>query len=175
MKRIFAGVILLLICINSFPQKLINLSHQVLVPAGNIVTLPGLTFQQTVGEAAVEVSLPSFYNISQGYQQPRFIPPQDFPDREGNGVDFFPNPVTVNSEQGPWIFTIRVYGVLARHYRIYIYSLPGSLVYTNELDLSADHDFFHEISLSDFRRGIYIANVISTDGVINRSFKVEKL
>ncbi len=175
MKRFFAGVILLLISTCIFPQKLYNLSQQVLVPAGSIVTHPGLTYQQTVGETAVEVSLPSFYNISQGYQQPRFIPPQDYPDREGNGVDFFPNPVTENSEQGPWIFTIRVYGVLARHYRIYIYSLPGSLVYTNELDLSADHDFFQEISLSDFRRGIYIANVISTDGVINRSFKVEKL
>ncbi len=175
MKRFFAAVILLLICTCTFPQKMYNLSHQVLVPAGNLVTHTGLTFQQTVGETAVEVSLPSFYNLSQGYQQPRFIPPQDFPDREGNGVDFFPNPVTVNSEQGPWIFTIRVYGVLARHYRIYIYSLPGSLMYTDELDLSAGHDHFHEISLSHYRRGIYIANVISTDGVISRSFKIEKL
>jgi hypothetical protein len=85
MKRFFTGIILLLICSYTFPQKLYNLSHQVLVPAGNLVTHPELTFQQTAGEAAVEVSLPSFYNISQGYQQPRFIPPQDIPTGKGTG------------------------------------------------------------------------------------------
>jgi len=175
MKRFIAGIILLLVCSYTFSQKMYNLSHQVLVPAGNLVTHPGLTYQQTVGETAVEVSLPSFYNLSQGFQQPRFIPKQDLPDREGNGVDFFPNPVTESSEAGPWILTIRVYGVMARHYRIYIYTLPGSLMYSHELDLSAEHDYRHKVSLVHYRKGIYVANVISTDGVINRSFKIEKL
>jgi hypothetical protein len=143
-----------------------------MVPAGNLVTQQGLTFQQTIGETAVEVSLPSVYNLSQGFQQPRFIPPQDLPDREGNGVDFFPNPVTEDNNR---MFYIRVYGVLARHYRIYIYSLIGSLMYSDELDLSADHDYIHEISLAGYGNGIYVANVISTDGVIDRSFKIDKL
>ena len=175
MKRYSAGIFLLMLCSGIFPQKMYELSHQVLVPAGNLVTHTSLTYQQTIGEAAVEVSLPSFYNLSQGFQQLRFIPKQDLPDREGNGVDFFPNPVTESSEAGPWILNIRVYGVLARHYMIHIYSLPGSLLYTDELDLSADHDYTHHVSLVNFRKGIYLASVISADGVINRSFKIEKL
>jgi hypothetical protein len=172
MKRFLTGVFVLLVCPFTFSQKMYNLSHQVLVPAGSLVEYPGLSYQQTVGETAVEVSLPSVYNLSQGFQQPRFIPPQDLPDREGNGVDFFPNPVTENNGR---LFYIRVYGVLARHYRIYIYSLIGSLVYSGELDLSADHDYIHEVSLARYGNGIYIANVISTDGVIDRSFKIDKL
>lgn len=60
MKRFITGIFLLMICTYLFPQKSDRLSHQVLVPAGNIVTHTGLTYQQTIGETAVEVSLPSF-------------------------------------------------------------------------------------------------------------------
>lgn len=175
MKGLFTGIVLVLFCSHTFSQKEYNLSHQVLVPAGNLVTLTGMTYQQTVGETAVEVSLPDYYNISQGFQQPRFIPAKSFPVREGNGVDFFPNPVTESSEKGPWIFTVRVYGVLARHYRITVISLIGSLMYTKELDLPADHDWQEPISMAHFGNGIFVATVISADGVINRSFKIEKL
>lgn len=175
MKRLFGGVFLLLFCSLAFSQRTYHLSHEVLVPAGNIVTLTGLTYQQTVGETAVEVSLPSFYNLSQGFQQPRFIPKQVLPDREGNGVECFPNPVTENSEAGPWMATVRVYGVLARHYVINIYSLLGSLMYNKELDLSPDHDTKHPVDMTQYSKGIYIVHVISTDGVINRSFKIDRL
>lgn len=172
MKGLFTGIVLVLFCSYTFSQKEYNLSHQVLVPAGNLVTLTGMTYQQTVGETAVEVSLPDYYNISQGFQQPRFIPAKSLPVREGNGVDFFPNPVT---EANNHMFYVRMYGILARHYRITVISLIGSLMYTKELDLSADHDFIQEISIGHFGNGIFIATVISADGVINRSFKIEKL
>ncbi|MFZ2287398.1 MAG: hypothetical protein WAV93_10480 [Bacteroidales bacterium] len=172
MKGLFTGVVLMLICPLSFAQKAYNLSHQVLVPAGNLVTLTGKTYQQTIGETAVEVSLPSFYNLSQGFQQPRFIPKKTLPVREGNGVDFFPNPVTAENNN---MFHVRMYGVLARHYKITIISLIGSLMYTEELDLSPDHDYILEINIARFGNGIFIATVMSADGVINRSFKIEKL
>ena len=172
MKGLFTGIVLVLFCSYTFSQKEYNLSHQVLVPAGNLVTLTGMTYQQTVGETAVEVSLPDYYNISQGFQQPRFIPEKSLPVREGNGVDFFPNPVT---EANNHMFYVRMYGILARHYRITVISLIGSLMYTKELDLSADHDFIQEISIGHFGNGIFVATVISADGVINRSFKIEKL
>lgn len=175
MKRLFSGVFLLLFCSLSFSQRTYHLSHEVLVPAGNLVTHTGLTYQQTVGETAVEISLPSFYNLSQGFQQPRFIPKQVLPDREGNGVECFPNPVTENSEAGPWIATVRVYGVLARHYTINIYSLLGSLMYNEPLDLPPDHDTKHPVDMTHYSKGIYIVHVISTDGVINRSFKIDRL
>lgn len=175
MKRLFGGVFLLLICSLAFPQKMYELSHEVLVPAGSIVSHTGLSYQQTVGETAVEISLPSFYNLTQGFQQPRFIPKKSLPDREGNGAEVFPNPVTEASEKGPWIATVRVYGVLARHYNIYVYSLPGSLMYTKELDLNPDHDWKEPVSFAGYSKGIYIVHVISTDGVINRSFKIDRL
>jgi len=175
MKRLFGGVFLLMVCSLTFSQKQYELSHEVLVPAGSLVTHTGLTYQQTIGETAVEVSLPSFYNLTQGYQQPRFILKQDLPDREGNGAEVFPNPVTESSAQGPWMATIRVYGVLARHYNIYIYSLPGSLMYSKELDLNPDHDWKEPVSFAHYSKGIYIVHVKSTDGVINRSFKIDRL
>jgi hypothetical protein len=175
MKRLLGGVFLLLLCSLAFPQKMYELSHEVLVPAGSIVSHTGLSYQQTIGETAVEVSLPSFYNLTQGYQQPRFIPKKVLPDREGNGAEVFPNPLTEASEKGPWIATVRVYGVLARHYIIYIYSLPGSLMYTKELDLNPDHDWKEPVSFANYSKGIYIVHVISTDGVINRSFKIDRL
>jgi hypothetical protein len=83
--------------------------------------------------------------------------------------------VTESSAQGPWMATIRVYGVLARHYNIYIYSLPGSLMYTKDLDLNPDHDWKEQVSFAHYSKGIYIVHVISTDGVINRSFKIDRL
>ena len=172
MKGLTTAIFLALICSVAFSQKAYNLSHQVLVPAGNLVTLDGTTYQQTVGETAVEVSLPSFYNLSQGFQQPRYIPPKSFPVREGNGVDFFPNPVTKENNH---FFHIRMYGVLGRHYRITIINLIGSLMYAKEIELTPDHDYIHDINIGHYGNGIYVATVISADGVINRSFKIEKL
>jgi hypothetical protein len=172
MKGLLTGIILALTCSLTFSQKAYNLSHQVLVPAGNLVTLTGKTYQQTVGETAVEVSLPSFYNISQGFQQPRFIPEKSFPPRQGNGVDFFPNPLTEHNSR---ILYIRMYGILGRHYKITVINLIGSLLYSKDLDLSPDHDYIIDINMAHFSNGIYIATVISSDGVINRSFKIDKL
>jgi len=172
MKGLFTGIFLALTCSFAFSQKAYNLSHQVLVPAGNLVTLTGKTYQQTVGETAVEVSLPSFYNISQGFQQPRFIPAKSLPVREGNGVDFFPNPLT---EYNYRVLYIRMYGILARHYKVTVINLIGSLMYTKDLDLSPDHDYIMDIDMAHYANGIYIATVISSDGVINRSFKIDKL
>jgi len=172
MKGLLTTIFLSLVCSLSFSQKEYNLSHQVMVPAGNLVTLDGRTYQQTIGETAVEVSLPSFYNLSQGFQQPRYIPPKNLPVREGNGVDFFPNPVTKENNH---LFHIRMYGVLGRHYKITIINLIGSLMYSTEIELSPDHDYIQEINVSHYGNGIYIATVISADGIINRSFKIEKL
>jgi hypothetical protein len=172
MKRLLGGVFLLLVCSQAFSQKMYELSHEVLVPAGNIVTLEGLTYQQTIGEIAVEVSLPSFYNLSQGYQQPRFIPKPDLSPREGNDVEFYPNPLT---ESNNWIFHIRIYGALGRHYKVYICSLPGSVIYTNEYEFPTKHDDILEVDMAKYSRGIYVANVRSTDGLIDKSFKIDKL
>jgi hypothetical protein len=172
MKGLYAGVALMLTCSLTFSQKSYELSHQVLVPAAGLITVGGTSYQQTVGETAVEVTAPAIYVLTQGFQQPRFIPPVSLPVREGNGVDFFPNPVT---EMVNHILNIRMYGVMARHYDIMITNLIGSVLYRTSIELSPDHDYIHQVNIHSFGNGIYVVRVLSADGVIDRSFKVEKL
>lgn len=172
MKTSFLGLIIWLSCAVAFSQKSYELSHQVMVPSAAVVTVGGISYQHTVGEAAVEILVTPDNTLTQGFQQPRFVPEIILPPREGNGVDFFPNPVT---EEVYYIFNIRFYGLLARSYNLVITSLIGSVVYTDNIELPADHDYLYHVDMSQFGYGIYVARVISTDGVINRSFKVEKL
>jgi hypothetical protein len=173
MKGLFTGIILALVCSLSYSQKAYELSHQVLVPAASVEPVKGgISYQQTVGETAVEITLPDIYILTQGFQQPRFIPKIDLPVREGNGVDFFPNPVT---ETVNHIFNIRMYGVLGRHYYIIITNLPGAVLYTADLEFSPEHDVIHQVDLQQYANGIYVVRVWSADGVIDRSFKIDKL
>lgn len=172
MKRLLTGTVLFLVCYMAFSQKSYELSHQVLVPAAGLITAGGTSYQQTVGETAVEITVPAIYVLTQGFQQPRFIPPVILPPREGNGVDFFPNPVT---ETVNHILNIRMYGVLGRHYDIMITNLLGSVLYRTSLELSPDHYYIHQVNIHHYSNGIYIARVMSSDGVIDRSFKIEKL
>jgi len=176
MRRLLAYTVLMLLTGSlAFSQRSYELSHQVLVTAASVEPVKdGISYQQTVGETAVEVTLPDFFILTQGFQQPRFIPPTDYPIREGNGVDFFPNPVTKSAEK-PDIFNIRMFGVLGRHYYIIITNLPGAVMYTAEKEYSSIHDEIHEVDLQRYVNGIYVARVWSSDGVIDRSFKIEKL
>lgn len=176
MRRLLTCAVLMLMTGTlAFPQRSYELSHQVLVTAASVEPVKdGISYQQTAGETAVTITLPDVFILTQGFQQPRFIPPTDYPVREGNGVDFFPNPVTKGAEK-PDIFNIRMFGVLGRHYYIIITNLPGAVMYTADLEFSPDHDVIHEVDLQHYVDGIYVARVWSTDGVIDRSFKIEKL
>lgn len=172
MKGFVTGVILAVTCSLSFSQKAYELSHEVLVPAAGLVTAGGISYQQTIGETAVEVTVPAIYVLTQGFQQPRFIPKLALPPREGNGVDFFPNPIT---ETNNHILNIRFYGILGRHYDIVIVNLLGSVLYRTSLELSPDHDYIHQVSIQHYANGVYIVKVSSSDEVIDRAFKIEKL
>lgn len=173
MKGIVTGVILAVTCSLSFSQKAYELSHQVMVPAAGLPpTVGGISYQHTVGEAAVDLFVLSPYVLTQGFQQPRFVPPIILPPKEGNGVDFFPNPVT---EEKYYLLNIRIYGVLPRSYNIIITSLLGSVMHRYDTELGADHDYIYEVEMDTYASGIYIVRVMSSDGVINRSFKIEKL
>ena len=168
-------VMMMLTATMALSQRSYELSHQVLVTAASVEPIKGgVLYQQTVGEAVVELTLPDIYVLSQGFQQPRFIIKSSFPVREGDGVDFFPNPVTEGAEK-PDILTIRMFGVLARHYYIIITNLPGAVLYAEDMEFSPDHDVFHEVDLKHWTDGIYVARVWSSDGVIDRYFKVVKL
>jgi hypothetical protein len=172
-RLLTCAVLILLTGTLAFSQRSYELSHQVLVAAASVEPVKdGIYYQQTVGETAVVFTLPDIYILTQGFQQPRFIPSTDYPEREGNGVDFFPNPVT---EIVYHIFNIRMFGVLGRHYYIIITNFPGAVMYKEELEFSPDHDVIHQVDLQNYADGIYVVRVWSTDGVIDRSFKIEKL
>lgn len=176
MIRILTCVVMMMLTgIMAFAQQPYELSHEVLVSAASAEPLRGgIIYQQTVGETVVEITLPDIYVLTQGFQQPRFISATSKPVREGNGVDFFPNPVTEGAEK-PNIFNIRMYGLMARHYYIIITTLPGAVIYTEDLEYSPEHDKIHEVDLKHWTDGIYVARVWSSDGVIDRYFKLVKL
>lgn len=172
MKGLILGIILIFIFPLAYSQKEYELSHQVMLSAAGLITVGGISYQQTIGETAVEIFVLSPNTLTQGFQQPRFVPKLPLPTREGNGVDFFPNPLT---EDNYYLLNIRFYGVMARSYNLVITNILGSVLYKDNIELPADHDYVEQISLTPFGNGIYIAWVRSSDGVINRSFKIDKL
>jgi hypothetical protein len=172
MKGFIAGIILTFIVGQAYAQTGFSLSHQVMVPAAGIITAGGTSYQQTVGEAAVEIFVLSPHILTQGFQQPRFVPSEDTTHFNGNGVAFYPNPLR---ESVNYVFNIRVYGEISRNYNLIITNLAGSVIFTGNADLYGKHDYIYPVDMSSFSNGIYVARVISTDGLINRSFKVAKL
>jgi len=169
------GLITCIFLVLLFPQaqaQSYSLSHQVLVPAGSLLTSGGTSYQQTVGEAAVEIFVLYPFTITQGFQQPRFVPDNELPPVQGNGVVFFPNPL---NEQAYYLLNIRIYGDVGRTYNVIITNFSGAIVFTTKIDLFGLHDYVLPVDMNSMANGIYIGRVMSTDGIINRSFKIDKL
>jgi hypothetical protein len=144
-----------------------QLSHKVLLPAAGVIYTSGISYSQTVGEAAVEIIESGDYNLTQGFQQPRMkmlpgIPPQ------GTGVKAFPNPVSE-------FLNIELFGETGKTFRIAVTNISGTTLYSTTLGFLEKYWYIHEIPVSDFPTGLYFVQVFSTDGTIRRSFKIEKL
>jgi hypothetical protein len=144
-----------------------ELSHQVLVPAAGIVVTGGLNYTQTIGETAIEIIGSSGFVFTQGFQQPGIkLPPDLAP--PGNGVDVYPNPVSdyVN---------VKLFGVGARKFRIDIISMAGTLVSSGNINFNSNYYYIQQVEFFKFKSGFYIVRVVSEDGVISRTFKIEKM
>jgi len=148
----------------SFAQ---TLSNQVMVPAANIVNNASVNYRQTIGETAVEIIDRSTYVLTQGFQQPGFK--TDGPIIiNGNGVNVYPNPVTDYIE-------IKLFGDSARKFKIDLINFAGRVVKTGTIEFFDAYYYIQRWEAGDFIPGFYIVRVISEDGVINRSFKIEKI
>jgi hypothetical protein len=165
--RIRGNILLLFILIsgaNAFAQQL---SHQIIVPAAGLTIGGGYDFSQTIGETAVELIKSDDFTLTQGYQQPRMIfvlgPPPP-----GTGVNIGPNPAKDD-------LFIYLWGEESRTYRITIININGNLAYSCDYKYYDNFYCRENISLSKLVTGFYIVKIFSTDGVINRSFKLEKL
>jgi hypothetical protein len=144
-----------------------QLSHQVLSPAAGVVYTSGISYSQTVGETAVEIFGSADYILTQGFQQPRLnMLPGDPP--PGYGVKAFPNPATE-------YFYVELFGETGKSFRITVTNISGTTVYSTDLSFPQKYWTIHEIRVSGFSTGLYFIQVISKDGTIRRSFKIEKL
>ncbi len=144
-----------------------SLSHQVLVPVAGVSSSGSISYSQTIGETAVEIIHCSDYEFTQGFQQPsiKFVP-VIFP--EGNGVDVYPNPAFDN-------ITVRLFGSTSREFLIEIISITGKVVLSEKQSFPENFYLEKVIPVKDYYRGFYFVRILSTDRVINRTFKIEKL
>lgn len=144
-----------------------SLSHQVMVPAAGIAVKDGKNYQQTVGETAVEIFKLSDFTLTQGFQQARFVKP-DVGFNNGTGVEVYPNPVVEYIE-------IKLFGDSARKFRIDLISFTGSVIKSQTLEFQTKYFYVERWDAGEFKPGFYIIRVVSEDGVISRSFKIEKV
>lgn len=143
-----------------------HLSHQVIVPAAGVLSEGGYNYSQTIGETAVEIISSGDFIITQGFQQPRitFIigPPPP-----GTGVKIGPNPASD-------FLYVYLWGEESRTFRISIININGTAVYSEEFKFYDNFYNREEISVSNLVSGLYFVRVMSKDGVISQSFKLEK-
>jgi hypothetical protein len=138
-----------------------------MVPAAGIAVKDGKNYQHTIGETAVELFNLSDYKLTQGFQQPRFVEPSGG-QNPGTGVEVYPNPVVEYIE-------LKLFGETARKFRIDLINFAGSVLKTETLEFQSKYYYVERWDAGEFKPGFYIIRVVSEDGVISRSFKIEKV
>jgi len=132
-----------------------------------VIYTEGYHYSQTIGESAIELLTTSDYDLTQGFQQPRLkMLPGKMP--PGAGINTYPNPASD-------YINIEFYGETARSFIITVSNISGTMVYSSGIDFSEKYWYIHEIPVSKFSPGLYFVQVISKDGVLRRSFKIEKM
>lgn len=160
--------ILILCFLSSWTNGLSQqLSHQVLVPVAGVTSSGAINYSQTIGETAVEIIGCLDYTFTQGFQQPGIkLMPEKLPD--GNGVDVYPNPAIDN-------ITIKLFGDNSRDFRIDIINITGTIVISEKLSFIEKFYFEKVIPVGYLTIGLYFIRVTSSDKLINRTFKIDKM
>jgi hypothetical protein len=144
-----------------------QLSHQVLVPLAGLANGTNISYSQTVGETAVEVTGCSFYIFTQGFQQPD-IKFSDEKKPEGTNVEVYPNPVHD-------FLTIEMYGDVARTYIIEYINMAGRVIRSEKKEFCSIYWDKEPQYVKDLVSGLYMIRIRSIDGLFNRTFRIEKL
>jgi len=144
-----------------------TLSHQVLVPLAGVSSAGAVSYSQTVGETAVTIVGCYDFVCTQGFQQPGIkfsdiIPPQ------GNGVNVYPNPAVSH-------ITFELFGDVSRSFRIDIMNITGTVVASLKRSFSNDYWLREDYNIESLIRGFYLVRILSDDGMINRTFRIEKM
>lgn len=161
--------VLILILLQGLGTSLFSqqLSHQVLVPVAGIKMAGAIEYSQTVGETAVEIFSSSDLILTQGFQQPRKIFYMGTPPL-GNGVKVYPNPATD-------FVTVELFGDVSRSFRIEIISFSGTIVRTEKMVFSEPFWQIRQYPVDQLIKGLYFVRIVSEDGIINRTFKIDKM
>jgi hypothetical protein len=144
-----------------------QLSHQVMVPAAGIAVSGQLNYSQTIGETAIEIIGCSGFEFTQGFQQPG-IKNYSEPIPQGNGVDVYPNPA-IN------FISVKLFGDVARKFRIDVINISGRIVSSEAINFITRYHYIMQIEAGNLLRGLYFVRVVSEDGLISRTFKIEKI
>lgn len=144
-----------------------QLSHQVLVPLAGVTTVGAIEYSQTIGETAVEIFSSADLILTQGFQQPRMIFSIGTPPL-GNGVKVYPNPVTD-------FVNVELFGDVSRSFRIEIISITGSILITEKMVFTDSFWQIRHYPVDQLIKGLYFVRIVSEDGVINRTFKIDKM
>jgi hypothetical protein len=151
-------------CINALSQQL---SHQVIVPAAGLASDSKICYSQTVGETAVEIIRCTQYIFTQGFQQPA-LKRKGEEIHEGENIKVYPIPASD-------YIVVDLYGEKEKSFRIEIINIMGRVVFSLNLAFYDQYWYKEQQNIKDLIRGFYFVRVISNDGMINRTFKIEKL
>mgnify|MGYP001811207582 CR=1 FL=1 len=143
-----------------------QLSHQVLVPFAGVVTGGNYNYSQTVGETAVEMVGCTSFILTQGFQQPGIKFSKET-QPAGTGVNVYPNPVHDN-------LTLEFSGESSRTLRIEILNITGTIVFSDKIIFTDKYWYREPHNVESLLPGIYFVRIMSEDGFLNRTFKIEK-
>lgn len=143
-----------------------QLSHQVMVPLAGVMTDSKLSYSQTVGETAVEMVGCSNFVFTQGFQQPG-IKFSNETQPSGTGVKVYPNPVHDN-------LTLEFFGESSRTLQIEMLNITGTIVFSDKIIFTDSYWYREPHNVESLLPGIYFVRIISEDGFLNRTFKIEK-
>jgi hypothetical protein len=144
-----------------------HLSNQVIVPLGEVVSKEGVFYSHTIGETAVELFSSHGYYLTQGFQQPliKFLPGTK---PTGSGVKVYPNPVIDN-------ISVELFGENSGSFSITIINMGGTIVFSDRISFIEGYWQIINIPVSSFSRGLYFVRILGGDGIISRTFKIDKV
>jgi hypothetical protein len=160
-----AKVLLLILLVSRGNLLSQDLSHQVLVPVAGVVNNSSLSYSQTIGESAVEVISSYDFVLTQGFQQPSLKLLKENPP-PGNGVKVYPNPVS-------YMLNIELFGEKNRSFRIELVTIAGIKVLSEKRVFSGQYWEIMQVEVDKYSKGLYFVRVVSDDGIINRTFKID--
>lgn len=155
-------VLLIVFCLDISAQEL---TQQVLLPVGAIVTTGNMHYSHSIGENAIEIFKTPDKDLTQGFQQPliKFVKDIQPP---GNGVKVYPNPATD-------FVNIEIFGERAQSFKLDIITITGTIIKTEQLSFVDAFWWVKRMPTDHLSRGLYFIRIVSQDGIINRTFKID--